>query len=246
MLHGCTQTSEDFAAGTGMNALAESHRVVVVYPQQSRGDNAQSCWNWFSRGDQRRNCGEPAILAGITREVVARHGVPTQRVFVAGLSAGGAMAMILGTAYPDLFHGVGVHSGLPVAAAHDIPSAFAAMAGRGTETATTGPAVRTIVFHGSSDTTVHPSNGDRIVGQALDRGTSECLQIDETGTARGRRFSRCTTFDANGGKAVEHWVVDGMGHAWSGGQTAGSYTDPRGPDASAEMLRFFLADGLNG
>lgn len=241
MLHGCTQTPEDFAAGTGMNSLAEQHGFVVVYPQQSRGDNAQSCWTWFSRGDQKRDRGEPAILAGLTREIVARHVVPDDRVFVAGLSAGAAMAVILGGTYPDLFMAVGAHSGLPAGAAKDVPTAFAAMAGRETANAPRTAGTRAIVFHGDADTTVHPSNGERIVRQALDGGSGQNLQIEDAGTIGGRSYRHCTTYDAAGTEAVEHWVVEGLGHAWSGGRSAGSYTDPQGPDASAEMVRFFFS-----
>lgn len=246
MLHGCTQNPEDFAAGTGMNQLAEKHGFIVVYPAQSRGDNAQSCWNWFSRGDQRRDRGEPAILAGITQSVIARHDVPPQQVFVAGLSAGAAMAVILGAAYPELFHAVGAHSGLPLGAAKDVPSAFAAMAGQVPDAGSGGPAVRTIVFHGSADATVHPQNGERIARHAIDAGPRESLQSETSGAAGGRSYRCCTTHGAGGGDggapSVEHWLIDGMGHAWSGGKPAGSYTDPKGPDASAEMVRFFFGE----
>ncbi|WCR10316.1 PHB depolymerase family esterase [Paracoccus stylophorae] len=242
MLHGCTQTPEDFAAGTGMNALAERHGFVVVYPAQSRGDNAQSCWNWFSRGDQRRGQGEPAILAGLTARVCAEFGVGRQNTFVAGLSAGAAMAVILGETYDDVFAAVGAHSGLPRGAAKDVPSAFAAMAGNALDAhdlpAKAG-SVRSIVFHGSADSTVHPSNGAAIARRAL-AGTAESVQTTAKGETGGRRFTRVVSSDADGAARVEHWVIEGQGHAWSGGQAAGSYTDPAGPDASAEMIRFFF------
>jgi len=244
MLHGCTQTPEDFAVGTGMNALAEDHRFIVVYPAQSRGDHAQSCWNWFSRGDQRRDKGEPAILAGITSRVCAEYGVGRERTFVAGLSAGAAMAVILGATYDDVFAAVGAHSGLPMGAAKDMPSAFAAMAGTvadAGELPGTNGTVRTIVFHGSADSTVHPSNGDRIVRQALN-GTDQSIESSNTGEAAGRGFTRRVSSDPDGRALVEYWTIDGQGHAWSGGQAAGSYTDPKGPDASAEMIRFFFSD----
>ena len=241
MLHGCTQTPEDFAVGTGMNALAERHRFIVVYPRQSRGDNAQSCWNWFSRGDQKRDRGEPAILAGLTREVVSLHGIPEDKVFVAGLSAGAAMAVILGGTYPDVFKAVGAHSGLPAGAAKDVPSAFAAMAGREAASAPRTAVTRSIVFHGDADATVHPSNGDRIVRQALEGDTGQSLQTEKVSTMNGRSYRHSTTYDANGRETAEHWIVEGLGHAWSGGQPAGSYTDPQGPDASAEMIRFFFS-----
>ena len=243
MLHGCTQTPEKFAVGTGMNALAEKYRFVVVYPQQSRGDNAQSCWNWFSRGDQRRDRGEPAILAGLTQKVMTDHGVSKERTFVAGLSAGAAMAVILGETYPDVFAGVGAHSGLPFGAAADVPSAFAAMAGnvqgnRGPRS--TGTGLRTIIFHGTADATVHPSNGERIARQALDNGSGQTIATEEQGSASGRSFTRSITASSEGMIELEHWAIDGLGHAWSGGQSAGSYADAKGPDASAEMIRFFF------
>ena len=243
MLHGCTQTAEDFATGTDMNSLAERHGFVVIYPQQSRGSNAQSCWNWFSRGDQRRDQGEPAILAGLTRQTMAEHGVSSNQVFAAGLSAGAAMAVILGETYPDLFSAVGVHSGLPFGAARDMHSAFAAMAGR--NRADVAPAgnhspLRTIVFHGSTDSTVHPANGEQIAQDSVARCAEPTIETAEQGSAGGRSFDRRITTTANGLAKLEHWIVDGLGHAWSGGRPEGTYTDPRGPDASHEMIRFFF------
>ena len=243
MLHGCTQTPEDFAIGTKMNALAEAHRLVVIYPEQARGANAQSCWNWFSKGDQRRDRGEPAILAGITRTAMAEHDVTPDRVFVAGLSAGAAMAVILGETYPDIFAAVGAHSGLPLGAASDVPSAFAAMAGERQGAAAARPvtgARRAIVFHGAADRTVHPTNGVEIARRVGNSRGGQAIQTTEMGKQDGRKFRRILTSDTNGQVLSEHWVIDGLGHAWSGGNGAGSYADPAGPDASAEMIRFFL------
>ena len=242
MLHGCTQTPEDFAAGTRMNELAEAHRLVVVYPHQSRGENAQSCWNWFRRGDQRRDRGEPAILSGLAANVAARHGVADHAIFAAGLSAGGAMAAILGEAYPEVFSAIGVHSGLPVGSAKDVPSAFAAMSGNPMPRMgeTQARVARTIVLHGSADGTVHPGNGQEIVRQVLQQGPQTTLQQEDRGRIDGRSYARTVTTDPAGGVLAEHWEIDGLGHAWSGGSRAGSYTDPTGPDASAEMIRFFL------
>ncbi len=248
MLHGCTQTPEDFASGTGMNTQGEAHRLVVIYPEQARGANAQSCWNWFSKGDQKRDRGEPEILAGITRKVMAEHGVPPTRVFVAGLSAGAAMAVILGEIYPDMFAAVGAHSGLPFGAAHDVPSAFAAMAGDLQHAARTPPAtrgVRTIAFHGSADRTVVATNSTEIVRRAANAVTP-AVETSDTGAGGGRNFHRCLTSDSTGQVMTEHWQIDGLAHAWSGGNTAGSYADPSGPDASAEMVRFFLARPVEG
>ncbi|WP_146587932.1 extracellular catalytic domain type 1 short-chain-length polyhydroxyalkanoate depolymerase [Puniceibacterium confluentis] len=243
MLHGCTQTPEDFAAGTGMNALAARHRLAVLYPEQSRGSNAQSCWNWFSPGDQRRDRGEPAILSGMTQKVAQQLGVPAEQTYVAGLSAGAAMAVILGETYPDVFAAVGAHSGLPMGAARDVASAFAAMAGSGADTtasATGSPTVPTIIFHGTADTTVHPVNGARIFQRARNGDLSQSRHEESSGSTGGRDFKRATVTGAGGGVLLDHWVVDGLAHAWSGGQAAGSYTDGAGPDASAEMLAFFL------
>ncbi|WP_423207535.1 PHB depolymerase family esterase [Paracoccus yeei] len=243
MLHGCTQTHADFARGTGMNALAEEHRLIVVYPQQARGDNAQSCWNWFSRGDQRRGRGEPEILAQLAAEVARAHAVPGNRVFVAGLSAGAAMAVILGQTHPDVFAAVGAHSGLPFGAAKDVPSAFAAMNGTAAPEAMPGHdpvPTPTIVFHGSADRTVHPANGDRIAADALAAGPKQTLFDRTAGKAGARSYVRETTRTPEGDALLERWAIDGLGHAWSGGDPAGSYTDPQGPRASAEMVRFFL------
>ncbi|MFX0541993.1 alpha/beta hydrolase family esterase [Roseovarius sp. S4756] len=243
MLHGCTQTPEDFAIGTGMNALADLGGFIVIYPEQSRGANAQTCWNWFSPNDQRRDRGEPEILAGIARKAMSDHDVPPTRIFVAGLSAGAAMAVILGQTHPDVFAAVGAHSGLPYGAAKDVASAFAAMAGQGQHQHVTRNAAhtRTIAFHGSADSTVQPANGAAIIRDADERaGPSQIVQTTHNGSASGRAYSVTTSIGPDGRNHLEHWVIDGLGHAWSGGQPGGSYTDRRGPDASAEMVRFFF------
>lgn len=252
MLHGCTQSAEDFAAGTRMNRLADAHGLLVVYPEQAAHANSSRCWNWFQPQDQARGAGEPALIAGITREVAQRHGADRSPMFVAGLSAGAAMAVVLGQTYPDLFAAVGAHSGLPYASARDVPSALATMKGRGpaagaAHPATVARAVPTIVFHGDRDHTVQHSNGQQIVQQALRahgaRNGGATLQTSsQSGTsAAGRRFTRTVHSDAAGRACVENWTLHGAGHAWSGGDASGSYTDKLGPDASAEMLRFFMS-----
>lgn len=247
MLHGCTQDANDFAAGTRMNTLADDLGFVVVYPIQSPAANTSKCWNWFRPGDQRADQGEPSIIAGITREVMAAHRIDRSRVYVAGLSAGGAMAAVMVHTYPDLFAAGGVHSGLPAGSAHDLPSALAAMnGGKGVGPSKRGvaqpvKAVRPlIVFHGDADHTVHPSNGARLM-EPYQQGQPKDTERNRATT--GRRYTR-EKISSAGGVDAEYWLIHGAGHAWSGGGTDGSYTDPKGPDASAEMLRFFLAHPL--
>ncbi len=243
MLHGCTQSPDDFAAGTRMNVLAEEHGLLVAYPAQSQSANAQRCWNWFSPADQRRDAGEPALIAGITREILREHGADPRRVYVAGLSAGGAQAAIMGLAYPDLYAAIGVHSGLACGAARDVPSAFAAMRQGGPTPSTDGARIMpTIVFHADRDTTVHPINGDQVIAQSGAGGLHRRVEHGEV--PGGHRWRRTTHSDGDGQVLLEQWLVQGAGHAWSGGSPAGSYTDPRGPDASREMLRFFLRHRL--
>jgi poly(hydroxyalkanoate) depolymerase family esterase len=242
MLHGCTQSPDDFAAGTRMNQLADVHGFLVAYPAQTANANGAKCWNWFRPEDQAHGRGEPSLIAGIARQVAADYRIDPRRVFVAGLSAGAAMAVILGETYPDVFAAVGAHSGLPFAAAHDMASAFTAMkAGPGQAAATpqdtTHATVPTIVFHGDADHTVAASNGRAIV---RDASVGADITVETGDTPGGRSYTRKIFADAAGRARGEHWLVHGTGHAWSGGSAQGSYTDPAGPDASAEMVRFFL------
>lgn len=242
MLHGCTQNADDFAVGVGMNRLAEQYGCVVAYPNQVIKANHMNCWNWFDPKDQTRDRGEPRIIAGITRAVIAELNIDPERVFVAGLSAGAAMAEVMGVTYPELYAATGVHSGIPYGAASDAASAFAAMSGaQGARRAKGRKAeVRTIIFHGASDRVVHPSNGEAILDDFRASFAGEETQID--GAAGGRAFKRTVIANASGVAQLERWAVEGLGHAWSGGSPEGSYTDPQGPDASREMLRFFLKD----
>jgi poly(hydroxyalkanoate) depolymerase family esterase len=251
MLHGCTQSPDDFAAGTRMNALAEEHTCLVAYPAQAASANASKCWNWFNPDHQQRGRGEPSLIAGITRQVMRDYSVDPQRVYVAGLSAGAAAAVIMGITYPDLYAAIGAHSGLACGTASDLHSAFAVMRqGEAVAVLRSGGAsgdggyrrtVPTIVFHGDQDKTVHPRNGDQIIAQAraatiVDLRTS----VQHGRVPGGHAYSRTLHAEASGRTVLEQWVIHGAGHGWSGGSPAGSYTDPRGPEAAREMLRFFL------
>ena len=250
MLHGCTQSPDDFAAGTRMNEAAEAPTCLVAYPGQTSSANLQKCWNWFREGDQRRDEGEPSLIAGITREVMRNYAIDPQRVYVAGLSAGGAAAAIMGDAYPELYAAIGVHSGLACGAARDMPSALAAMQ-RGSDgagayqpagavrSAAQRRVVPAIVFHGDRDTTVNPRNGDAIVARSA-QVAALGTRTEEGRVPGGHAYRRTLHVNANGQTVIEQWVIHGAGHAWFGGSQAGSYTDPRGPDATGEMLRFFL------
>jgi poly(hydroxyalkanoate) depolymerase family esterase len=248
MLHGCTQTADDFANGTRMNALAEERQCLVLYPEQSHAANHSRCWNWFKRGDQRRDQGEPAVLAGMTREVMNRYGIDSGKIYVAGLSAGGAMAAVMGMTYPELYAAVGIHSGLACGSAKDLGSALAAMRGspvsraRGNTGATPlAPATPTIVFHGARDKTVHPRNGEHVVSQSLEQNStwSTDASIERGQVPGGHAYTRTVYRDSTGRAVVEHWLVHEGGHAWFGGSPGGSYVDPKGPDAAREMTRFF-------
>ncbi len=257
MLHGCTQGPDDFAIGTRMNALAEAQLCFVVYPAQTHAANHSKCWNWFKASDQQRDGGEPSIIAGLTQQIVDSHNVDPRRIYVAGLSAGGAMAATMVTAYPDLYAAAGIHSGLPHGIAQDLPAAFAAMQGgqrasrsrHSTGGSRPGAApTPTIVFHGDRDTTVHPCNGEQVIAQSVPSdagpgtaGADDALRVTvQSGKVpNGHAYTRTTHHDASGNPLAEHWLIHGAGHAWSGGSPRGSYTDPKGPDAAREMLRFF-------
>jgi poly(hydroxyalkanoate) depolymerase family esterase len=238
MLHGCTQNPDDFALGTGMNVLAEEYGCLVVYPAQSQQANAHRCWNWFNAIDQKRDQGEPSIIAGLTRDIMARYVVDPQQVYVAGLSAGGAMSAIMGTLYPELYAAVGVHSGLPFAAAHDLPTAMAAMKGDFRRPKGKVRELPIIVFHGDQDTTVHPANGDELIKRRR-RHAGEKIAVEPGRVPEGHAYTRTVHSHPDGRVQAEHWLVHGFGHAWSGGDARGTYTDGKGPDASREMMRFF-------
>lgn len=238
MLHGCTQDPDDFANGTQMNLLAEEMGCLVLYPAQSQQANASRCWNWFSAVDQTRGQGEPSIIAGITETIMRSHAIDPEQVYVAGLSAGGAMATIMGTLYPELYAAVGVHSGLPFASAKDLPSALAAMKGKFGPGKPGAKSVPIIVFHGDKDTTVHPACGEEIIKQGTHAASREIV-VEPGLVPDGHAYTRTVHQRADGSPQAEQWLIHGAGHAWSGGSAHGSYTDGKGPDASREMMRFF-------
>lgn len=254
MLHGCTQTAADLARSTKMSDLADRHGFAVAYPQQSGQHNGQGCWNWFLPAHQRRAAGEPAVIAGITQAVTASTSgidVDPKRVYLAGMSAGGAMAAILGATYPDLFAGLAVHSGLPYAAATSQESAFRAMAhgapdgsGRGVVLDAIVERLPTIVIHGTSDAIVSRVNGERMVEQwlganGLDGEPQHPAEIVRERVIGGHAYTRSRWSDGSGRPLVEYLEVEGLGHAWSGGAAGAAWTDARGPDASAAIWRFF-------
>jgi poly(hydroxyalkanoate) depolymerase family esterase len=232
-----------------MNVLAERDTFLVAYPEQAITANGAKCWNWFKATDQERGVGEPALIAGITQQIMGAYHVDARRVYVAGLSAGGAMAAIMAATYPDLYAAAGVHSGLAYGAAQDLPSALAAMH-QGPRRFTRPPArlVPLILFHGDSDGTVAPVNAERMLDQWLavtgDQPDAVRGQVREATVERGQvpgghAYTRVVHEDADGRPVIEMWIVHQADHAWSGGSARGSYTDPQGPDASAEMVRFF-------
>jgi poly(hydroxyalkanoate) depolymerase family esterase len=264
MLHGCTQDAASFAAATGVEAAADRHGFVVVHPEQDRGANPQGCWNWFEAGHQARGAGEPAAIAAIVSGLIAERArltIDPARVFVAGLSAGGAMAAVLAAAYPDLFSAVAVHSGVAYRAAVGMGAAFSAMSRGAAEPGRLGADVHAargaqarpmpaMVIHGGADRTVAPVNGDQVLAQLMAANRLAAPDLGEldpgrpTSSERGRvpgghAFTRARWTDARGALWHERLAVEGMGHAWSGGTRGGSFTDPLGPDATEAIWRFF-------
>lgn len=244
MLHGCGQSAADFATGTGMNRLADELGFLVLYPQQSQSANLARCWNWHAPAHQSRGSGEPALIAALTRHAIALSRANSARIYVAGLSAGAGAAAVMGATYPDLFVAVGIHSGVAHGQIRALSTALSAMRGEG-RARSVGKMRRplpTIVFQGDRDRVVHPSNAAQFLSN-LERSRPGPLVVKTVSgrSAKGRDFTRKVYTSATGDVLLEDWTIHGSGHGWSGGRAAGSYTDPDGPDASREMLRFFLA-----
>ena len=259
MLHGCTQDPDDVARGTRMDAQADVLGVLVLYPMQPASANPKKCWNWYDPAHQRRDAGEPASIAALTRQVQAEYGTDPANTSIAGISAGGAMALITAAAYPDLYAAVGVHSALPWGAAGNVMEALTAMS-RGAEAVPAAAermtgvalvqamgdrahALPAIVLHGADDKVVNAANGEALVRQLADAyvqltpNARYMAPTTDTLSEGGRQVTRTRAVAGN----VEGWRIAGLGHAWSGGSSAGTFTDSAGPDATAIMLRFLLA-----
>jgi poly(hydroxyalkanoate) depolymerase family esterase len=251
MLHGATQSASDFASGTRMHEVVEECGGVTLFPEQPRSAHPQACWNWYDTRHQFAEEGEPAMLAGLTRKIIRDYGVDRRRVYVAGMSAGGAMAVILGQAYPELYAAVGVHSGVPSGIASDLMSALRVMTSgppddcnwATAQRASSRSSIPTIVFHGDRDRMVNPRNAQAVLAQA--HGGRAVIDGNDKRTAQtllpGAREVTLTKHSRHGEHPdAELWMVHGVGHAWTGGSPRGSYTDESGPNASQEMRRFFL------
>jgi poly(hydroxyalkanoate) depolymerase family esterase len=262
-LHGCTQDPDSFAAGTRFNMLADQYTFLVLYPQQDSSDNAGKCWNWFISANQARGRGEPALLAGMIDHIASHYSVDPDRVFIAGMSAGAAIAVIMGACYPDYFAAIGVHSGLEYKGATDLVGAQIAMSRGGPDPAlqgklaylSAGSAARVlpvIVFHGTRDESVAPINGDQVIQQFVstddyaddgiaNNSVSASPSSINIGQVPNGYSYTVSTYIYQGHVLLQHYTIDGMGHAWSGGSTAppATFTDPGGPDASSIMWNFF-------
>jgi poly(hydroxyalkanoate) depolymerase family esterase len=257
LLHGCDQSARDFAAATRFPSVADRHGFVLVVPSQSRAVQPGGCWRWYEPRHQARGMGEPALLAGITAAVLAepsRWRIDPSRVYVAGLSAGAAMALTLGAGYPDVFAAVGVHAGPPYRAATSARGALAGMKGRAVPGALPAnrPMPPLIVVQGVADLVVDVRAGRQVVDQWLAHDAARgaaggdpppVVRSRSTAhrSADGRTYTVTRWYTARGRKRLEYWRIDRLGHAWSGGAPDLPYSDPRGPRAGTAMWRFFTA-----
>ncbi|MGE3287759.1 MAG: PHB depolymerase family esterase [Pseudonocardia sp.] len=259
LLHGCLQTADEFAHASRFPQVADRNGVLLVVAHQERYHQPRRCWRWYEAAHQERDAGEPGILAGIVAQVLderERWRADPARVYVAGISAGGAMALILAAAYPDVFAAAGVHSAPPYRAATRLTEALTAMAGRGSvpHPAAGDRMAPVVCLQGSEDTVVRPANGDRVIEQwlahraAADHGATRTVRSRRFRgrTADGTRYAVRRWYTARGRVSLEYWSVQGLEHAWSGGQPGGSFADPRGPRAATVMWRFFRRHRLAG
>lgn len=268
MLHGCTQDPDQFAAGTQMNALAETEKFLVLYPEQPSSANSNKCWNWFDTAHQSRGSGEPALIAGMVNQIKSSYSIDADQVFVGGLSAGAAMSVIMGATYPDIFAAISVGAGLEYKAATSVTGAYTAMSSGGPNPIQQGDlaysamgehkrVVPVILFHGTADYTVAPINAHQILSQwaqTNDRASDglDNNNIDDTadqtlpGTVSGgRSYTQYIYKDTAEKTVMEKYMIEGMGHAWPGGSTSGSYTDPKGPNATTLSWNFFKSHPKN-
>ncbi|MDF2068426.1 PHB depolymerase family esterase [Bacillus sp. Cr_A10] len=264
MLHGCTQDATQFSTGTKMNALSEEKGFLVLYPEQNSSANSNKCWNWFETSHQNRGSGEPSVIAGMVQSIKSNYSIQNDQVFVAGLSAGAAMSVIMGATYPDVFSGIGVGAGLEYKAATSMTEAFTAMSSGGSSPVQRGrdaynamgsraKPLKVIVFHGTSDYTVNKINGDQVISQwavtnSLAATGAEGWLDDQADNTQNLQVPSGKSYTVYDYKAQDEkiWMkkvnIQNMGHAWSGGSSQGSYTDPQGPDASRIMWEFFQSD----
>jgi poly(hydroxyalkanoate) depolymerase family esterase len=266
LLHGCTHDADEMAEISGMNELAGANRFLVVYPEQSFLANLLKCWNWFDPKHQSRDAGEPSILAAMVAQLRSHHNIDSDRIYVAGVSAGGAMAVIAAVAYPDLFAGLAVCAGGEYKAATSVSGGLGVMQHGGPDPIQQGqaafeamkdglgrkarPRMPVIVFHGTADNRVSPINAEQVITQwgktneclAAAHGDSEfalCEEVIDGKVPNGHTYQKVVYTDHTGRLLMEKWIVQGMGHAWSGSPQPHKHGDPRGPRASAEIWRFF-------
>jgi len=256
MLHGCTQDPDDFARGTRMNSIAGEQGFLVLYPEQPATANPLKCWNWFAAAHQKRGEGEPAILAGMIRRVVEEQKIDPSKVYLAGISAGGAMAAILGATYPELFSGLAIHSGIAYGLATDMTQGLAAMRAPEGDAAALGKAaieamgerrkpIPVIIVQGTKDPSVNPTNGGLLASQwravnGLEETVAPILHFDGEG---GRYSGEHVSWRGSNPKSiVDLWAIADLGHAWSGGSKDGTFTDDKGPNISQTIIDFFLAE----
>lgn len=262
VLHGCTQTADDVADASQMDALADEKGFVAIYPEQSAASGLNRCWEWWETGNQTRDSGEPKDIAGAVAAIVDARGLDPERVYVAGISAGGAMSVVLGATYPDRFAAIGVLAGIEYGGASALSEVYATSMNGGPDPKAQGErahaamgsyarVVPALVIHGDADGVVAPVNGTQVAAQWLRTNTLVLgdAAIGEPTTTSGEAGYPFThtvhASRARGGSIVEHILVKGLGHAWPGGRAGGSFADAKGPDASRTLWAFFEKRSLS-